>query len=130
VYNYLAKHLIFIALVFAALFGLYFVTNDVDLNRFGNLTTSFLGVLTTFILISSILLSKGSTVSTNILMGGIVFKMLISLSFFVIYAIVVKILNVPIVIMFMMQYFLFTGWLLYLLLQFFNSKDNDESGTT
>lgn len=112
-------------LVFIALFGLFFLTNDVALYRFGNLTASFLSILTIFILIGSIYLSKGSTVSTNILMGGIVFKLLISLAYFVVYALIIKSLNISVVMMFVLQYFLFTGWLLYLLLQYFNSKDKN-----
>jgi len=125
VISYLLKHFAFIVFVFIALFGLFFATNDVALYRFGNLTASFLSILTIFILIGSIYLSKGSTVSTNILMGGIVFKLLISLAYFVIYAIIIKSLNIAVVMMFVLQYFLFTGWLLYLLLQYFNSKDKN-----
>jgi len=121
--EYLVKHFIFIVVVFAALFGFYLITNDISLSRFGYLTASYLSVLTAFILVGSIYLSKGSTASTNILMGGIVFKLLMALAFYVIYAIVAKSLNISIVLMFVLQYFLFTGWILYLLLQYFNAKD-------
>lgn len=121
--SYLLKHFIFIVLVFVAQLGLFYFTNDVALYRFSNITASFLSVLTIFILTGSIYLSKGSTASTNILMGGIVFKMLISVGFFVVYAMLVKSLNIAVVMMFVLQYFLFTAWLLYLLLQYFNLKE-------
>lgn len=117
-------------MIFISLFALYFVTNNVDLNLFANIVASFLAVLTTFILVGSIYLSKGSTASTNILMGGIVFKMLISIAFFVVYALIVKNLNVAIVLMFVFQYFVFTAWLLYLQLNYFNSKDKNAKPTS
>lgn len=123
--SYLIKHFAFIFFVFVTLFALFYATGDVALYRFANLTASFLSILTTFLLLSSIYLSRGSTASTNILMGGIVFKMLISIGFFVVYAMVIKSLNVAVVMMFVLQYFLFTGWLLYLLLQYFNLKDKN-----
>jgi len=121
--GYLLKHFIFIAIVFSVLSGFYLLTNDTGLSIFGCLSASFLSILTTLILVGSVYLSRGSTMSTNILLGGIVFKMLMALAFFVIYALIVKILNIPIVLMFVLQYFLFTGWILYLLLQYFNAKD-------
>lgn len=129
-FNYLVKHFAFIVLIFISIFALYYATNNVDLSRFANLTASFLAVLTTFILVGSIYLSKGSTASTNILMGGIVFKMLISIAFFVVYCLIIKTLNVTIVLMFVLQYFLFTAWLLYLQLKYFNSKNNNAQSTS
>jgi len=121
--GYLVKHFIFIVIVFAALFGFHLIANDADLSRFAYLTASFLSMLTAFILVGSIYLSRGSTASTNILLGGIAFKLLMAIAFYVVYALIVKNLNLPIVLMFVLQYFLFTGWILYLLLQYFNAKD-------
>jgi len=123
--SYLLKHFVFVILFFVILYGFYVLTQDDLLYSFSKISATFLSILTTFILVGSIFLSRDSTASTNILMGGIVFKFLMAIAFFVVYILVFKFLNVPIVLMFMLQYFLFTGWLLYLLLKYFNSKDKN-----
>jgi len=64
--------------------------------------------------------------SANILMGGLVAKFMFAISFFLIYILYSKNIKMVVGLAFVLQSFAFTGWVLYLLINYFNLKDKKD----
>lgn len=124
--NYLVKHLIFILLAFALCFALshFFFQNEVD--HFILISCTFWSVLTTAILYFSIVFGEKTKSSANILMGGLVAKFMFAISFFLIYILYTKNIKMVVGLAFVLQSFAFTGWVLFLLINYFNLKDKKD----
>lgn len=127
----LIKHLVFIALMLCLCFVLNQFVLDAVTGQFVLVSAIFWSIISSAILYFSLAFGKNAkaATSTNILLGGLVAKFMAATFFFLVYMLYTKHATMWVGISFVSQSFLFTSWVLYHTITYFNQKDQLESRT-
>jgi len=127
----LVKHLVFVALIICLCIVFSQFVLDSVTGQFVLISCIFWSILSTAILYFSLTFGKNAkpAATTNILMGGLVAKFTAATIFFLVYMLYTKHATMWVGISFVIQSFLFTSWVLFHLIRYFNQKDQLESRT-
>lgn len=127
----LAKHLIFVFIILGMGMLLQQFVLDAETGKFVLISGFFWSILSSAILYFSLAFGKNAkpATSTNIMLGGLVAKFMAAIFFFLIYMLYTKSATMWIGISFVLHSVLFTSWVLYHTLNYFNKKDQLESRT-
>jgi len=127
----LVKHLIFVGLILCGCLILKQFVLDAETGQFVIVSGIFWSMLSSAILYFSLAFGKNAkaATSTNILLAGLVAKFAAATIFFLVYMLYTKHATMWVGISFVIQSFVFTSWVLYHTLKYFNQKDQLESRT-
>lgn len=122
------KHLFFIVVTFLLSYITYYFISDKIQGQFILSGWAFLSVFTTLLIIGSLLLFSNSVKNnTMALLVALILKFLATATYLLIYISQVTAINIVGVLGFMILYFIFTPWMLYLLLNYFKANEIKKS---